>query len=130
MDLIVNSNDHNILETSIIAAELSDELNNSENITIFAPTDAAFNSLPAGVIEMLLEDTETLASILLYHICPYYIMSPDLSDEMFLPTSLESQLQITINEGYVFVNNAMITVADIADNGVLHVIDALLLLKQ
>jgi hypothetical protein len=97
--------------------------------TVFAPTDAAFAALPAGTVEALLADpTGDLAQILLYHVASGSVMSTDLSDGQIVTTLQGQTVTITITGGNVFVNDAQVIVADIeAENGVVHVIDAVLL---
>ncbi|MCB9295199.1 MAG: fasciclin domain-containing protein [Lewinellaceae bacterium] len=69
VDIIVNSPIHETLETTVIAAELDDDLSGAGTFTVFAPTDDAFDALPAGLLDALLTDpTGTLAQILLYHV--------------------------------------------------------------
>ena len=128
VDIIVNSPDHNTLEAAVIAAELADDLSGTGPFTVFAPTDAAFAALPAGVIDALLADpTGALAEVLLYHVVGGLALSTDLSDGQVITTLLGEDVTVTINANGVFVNNAQVVVADIiADNGVVHVIDAVL----
>ncbi len=85
--------------------------------------------MPEGTIEALLADpTGTLANILLYHVASGKVMSGDLSDGQMIPTLLGKDVKVTINEEGVFINDAKVTVADlVADNGVVHVIDAVLI---
>ena len=127
--IIVNSADHDTLEAAVIAAELADDLSGEGPFTVFAPTDAAFKALPAGTLETLLSDpTGDLAEILLYHVVSGKVMSGDLSDGMMATTLLGKDIEVSIDGGKVYINDAMVTVADIeADNGVVHVIDAVLL---
>ena len=81
VDIIVGSDDHNTLEAAVIAAELADDLSGDGPFTVFAPTDDAFDALPAGTVESLLEDpTGDLANILLHHVYSGSAMSTDLSD--------------------------------------------------
>ncbi len=129
VDIIVNSPDHDTLEAAVIAAGLADDLSGAGPFTVFAPTDEAFKALPAGTIESLLADpTGTLADILLYHVASGKVMAGDLSDGQMIPTLLGKDVKVTINEEGVFINDAKVTVADIqADNGVVHVINAVLL---
>ena len=128
VDIIVNSDVHNTLETAVIAAELADDLSGEGPFTVFAPTDAAFEALPAGVLDALLADpTGELANVLLYHVVGGLALSTDLSDGQTIATLQGQDVTITINGGNVFVNGAQVIVADlIADNGVVHVIDAVL----
>jgi uncharacterized surface protein with fasciclin (FAS1) repeats len=129
VDIIVNSSDHDTLEAAVIAAGLAGDLSGEGPFTVFAPTDAAFKALPAGTIETLLADpTGTLKDILLYHVAGGKVMSGDLSDGQVIPTLLAKDVTVTINGDGVFINGAKVTVADIAaDNGVVHVIDAVLI---
>ncbi len=128
VDIVVNSADHTTLKAAVIAAELADDLSGEGPFTLFAPTDAAFAALPAGTIESLLADpTGQLADILKYHVVSGKIMSGSLSDGQMATTLLGKDFTVTKNADGVFINNAKVTVADIeADNGVVHVINAVL----
>jgi uncharacterized surface protein with fasciclin (FAS1) repeats len=127
VDIIVGSEDHTILETAVIAAELADDLSGEGPFTVFAPTDEAFAALPEGVLDALLADpTGALADVLLYHVVAAEAMSGDLSDGQLISTLLGNKVEVTIDGG-VFINDAQVIVADIeADNGVVHVLDAVL----
>jgi uncharacterized surface protein with fasciclin (FAS1) repeats len=129
VDVIVNSPDHNTLEVAVIAAELADDLSGPGPFTVFAPTDAAFASLPAGVVDALLVDpTGDLAQILLYHVVSGTALSTSLTDGQTIATLQGQTVEVTINADGVFINDAQVIVADItATNGVVHVIDAVLL---
>ncbi|MBF25528.1 MAG: hypothetical protein CMP49_03300 [Flavobacteriales bacterium] len=129
VDIIVDSESHNTLEAAVIAAELADDLSGDGPFTVFAPTDAAFDALPAGTVESLLVDpTGDLANILLHHVYSGSALSTDLSDGMMIPTLFGTELEVTFTSDGVMIDNAMVTVADItADNGVVHVIDAVLI---
>ena len=129
VDVIVNSTEHDTLEAAVIAAELADDLSGPGPFTVFAPTDAAFAALPSGTIETLLTDpTGTLAQILLYHVVGGTALSTDLSNGQIIATLQGQTVEVTINADGVFINDAQVTVADItATNGVVHVIDAILL---
>jgi uncharacterized surface protein with fasciclin (FAS1) repeats len=129
VDIIVNSTDHDTLEAAVIAAELADDLSGPGPFTVFAPTDAAFAALPSGTIETLLTDpTGTLAQILLYHVVGGQALSTDLSDGQTITTLQGEDVTVTIGMNGVMINNATVVVADIlADNGVVHVIDLVLL---
>lgn len=109
------------------AAGLVDTLKGDGPFTVFAPTDDAFAALPAGTVEGLLEDPEALAAILLYHVVPGKVMSTDLSDGMMAATANGAEVSIGTMGG-VTVNDATVVQADIeARNGVIHVIDAVIL---
>ena len=129
VDIIVNSPDHNVLEAAVIAAELDDDLSGDGPFTVFAPTDAAFAALPAGLVDQLLMDpTGDLAQILLYHVLGAEVLSTDLVDGQTATTLEGSDITVTINANGVFINDAQVTMADLqADNGVVHVIDAVLI---
>ena len=129
VDIIVNSADHDTLEAAVIAAELADDLSGPGPFTVFAPTDAAFAALPSGTIEILLADpTGTLAQILLYHVVGAQALSTDLTDGQTITTLLGQDITVTIGMNGVMINNATVVVADItATNGVVHVIDTVLL---
>ncbi|MFT6997568.1 MAG: putative surface protein with fasciclin (FAS1) repeats [Cryomorphaceae bacterium] len=127
--IISNSGDHNTLEAAIIAAELAGVLSGEGTFTVFAPTDAAFAAVDADLLEALLADpTNLLADILLYHVAPITALSGELTDGQFVTTVNGEDVTITLDGGNVLVNGALVTVADlVADNGVVHVIDAVLL---
>ncbi len=129
VDIIVNSDVHQTLETAVIAADLAGALSGDGPFTVFAPTDAAFAALPEGTIATLLADPSgALTDILTYHVVAGKALSTDLSDGQEIETLLGSKIKVTINENGVFINDSKVTVADIsAGNGVVHVIDAVLL---
>ncbi|MGM0473693.1 MAG: fasciclin domain-containing protein, partial [Bacteroidota bacterium] len=128
VDVIVNSDDHNTLETAVLAAELDDDLSGDGPFTVFAPTDAAFEALPDGVLAGLLDDpTGALAKVLLYHVVGASVTSGDLTSGQFATTLNGDSIVVTIDGSDVYINNAMVTSADIAaDNGIVHVIDAVI----
>ena len=129
VDVVVNSSDHNTLEAAVIAAELADDLSGDGPFALFAPTDAAFAALPEGTVASLLEDpTGDLAQILLYHVVGSKVMSEDLVSGQSVSTLNGKNITITYKKGSFYVDNAKISVADIsADNGVVHVIDAVII---
>jgi len=129
VDVIVESDVHTTLEAAVIAAELDDDLSGEGPFTVFAPTDAAFEALPEGTVETLLQDpTGDLADILLYHVLGAEVLSTSLSDGQTATTLFGEDVTVTINTDGIFVNNAEVIMEDIqTDNGVVHVIDAVLL---
>jgi uncharacterized surface protein with fasciclin (FAS1) repeats len=129
VDVVVNSDVHTILEAAVVAAGLAEALSGDGPFTVFAPTDAAFAALPAGTIEALLADPSgLLKQILLYHVVGANVMSTDLSDGMKATTLLGEDITISFREDGIYINDAKVTIADIeADNGVVHVIDAIIL---
>jgi uncharacterized surface protein with fasciclin (FAS1) repeats len=132
VDVIVNSDVHNTLEAAVVAAGLVETLSGTGPFTVFAPTDAAFEALPAGTVETLLADpTGALTQILLYHVVGAQALSTDLTNGQTVATLQGQTVTVTINAEGVFINNAQVTVADIVtDNGVIHVIDAVLVPQQ
>ncbi len=133
-DIIANSTAHDTLEIAIDAAELDDDLMSAGPFTVFAPTDDAFANLPAGLLDALLADpTGALADVLLYHVLGIEALSGGLSDGQMVTTLLGFDLTINIDgNDNVFINNeAQVIVADLqAQNGVVHVIDAVLSLPD
>jgi uncharacterized surface protein with fasciclin (FAS1) repeats len=127
-DIVSNSTDHTTLKVAIDACALNGTLSAPGSLTLFAPTDAAFNLLPAGTVTALLNDIPQLTDILKHHVVGASVMSGMLSNNQVVTTLLGTNVTVTINSMGVFIDNAMVTVADIvADNGVVHVIDAVLL---
>ncbi len=129
VDIILGSNDHETLAAALEAADLVDALSGEGPFTVFAPTDDAFDALPDGVLDDLLDDPEgDLTDILLYHVVAAYALSTDLEDGQEITTMLGEDVLVTINEEGVFINDAQVIVVDLlAENGVVHVIDAVLL---
>jgi len=127
-DIVSNSSDHTTLKTAIDACGLDGYLSTSGPFTLFAPTDAAFNLLPAGTVAALLNDIPQLTDILKHHVVADSVMSTMLSNNQVVTTLLGTDITVTINANGVFIDNAQVIVADlVADNGVVHVIDAVLL---
>ena len=128
-EIIANSPQHTILEDLIILAGLNLLLTAPVLFTVFAPTDAAFALLSPDLVAALTADPSgQLTQVLLYHMAPNALMSGDLSDGQLLSTFLGENVVVTISGGEVMINNAMITTADLqANNGVVHVIDAVLI---
>ena len=128
MDIIENSPVHSQLKSAIYAAELDDDLKSEGPFTVFAPTDSAFNNLPEGLLENLLNnDIPTLTSILLHHVHADEAIAEDLSNGMMVPTMNNDSLIISNDGSTVMVEMATVTTADIpADNGFVHVIDMVL----
>ena len=127
-DIVSNSNDHTTLKTAIDACALDATLSGPGPFTLFAPTDAAFNLLPSGTVAALLNDIPQLTSILLHHVVNDSVVSTMLTNNQIVTTMNGTDVTVTISSGSVYIDNAMVTVADItADNGVVHVIDAVLL---
>jgi len=127
VDTAVGAGTFNTLVAAVTAAGLVDTLKGEGPFTVFAPTDDAFAALPEGTVEALLADPEALAAILTYHVIAGKVMSTDLSEGLTATTVNGADVTITL-EGGAKVNGANITAADIeASNGVIHVIDAVIL---
>jgi uncharacterized surface protein with fasciclin (FAS1) repeats len=129
VDTAVAAGSFSTLVAAVEAAGLVETLKGEGPFTVFAPTDEAFAALSAGTLETLLADPEgQLTQILLYHVVPGKVMSTDLSDGMTADTAQGSPVTFAVADGAVKVNEAMVVTADIeASNGVIHVIDAVLL---
>ena len=129
VDVVVNSENHTTLEAAVVAAGLVETLSGNGPFTVFAPTDAAFALLPEGLIAQLLEDPSgDLTTILTHHVHSGNVLSSDLSNGMMVPTLAGTELSVSIMDGMVQIDNANVSVADIeTDNGVVHVIDAVLI---
>ncbi|MEL7181211.1 MAG: fasciclin domain-containing protein [Pseudomonadota bacterium] len=130
MDIVDTAVDAGTFTTLVAAAEaagLVETLKGEGPFTVFAPTDEAFAALPEGTVEGLLEDPEALAAILTYHFAGHNVMSTDLSNEMTATTVNGADVTI-MTEGGVMVDDANVVAADIeASNGVIHVIDSVIL---
>ena len=124
------SGNFNTLVAAVKAAGLAETLQGNGPFTVFAPTDAAFAKLPAGTVDALLANHEKLASILTYHVVPGKVMAGDIvKSNGANPTTVNGQLlDVVVRDGKVYVNDARVVTADIvASNGVIHVIDAVLI---
>lgn len=129
VDTAVAAGSFQTLVAAVQAAGLVDTLKGDGPFTVFAPTDAAFAALPEGTVENLLkpENKDQLVSILTYHVVPGKVISTDLSDGLMAKTVQGSDVTITLDGGPK-VNGANIVTPDVAaSNGVIHVIDAVIL---
>ena len=118
------------LVAAVQAAGLVDTLNGKGPFTVFAPTDAAFAKLPAGTLEMLLkpENKAKLAAILTYHVVPGAVKAADVVKLKYAGTVNGQRVDIKVDGAKVTVDGAAVTATDIAcSNGVIHVIDAVIL---
>ena len=118
------------LVAAVTAAELVDTLKGEGPFTVFAPTDDAFSALPAGTIDELLkpENKQKLTDILLYHVVSGSVMAADVTALTSAPTVLGKDVAVKVDMGSVYINEAKVIITDIAtSNGVIHVIDAVLL---
>lgn len=129
VDTAVGAGSFNTLVAAVQAAGLVDTLKGDGPFTVFAPTDDAFAALPEGTVESLLlpENKEQLIAILTYHVVPGKVMSTDLSDDMTAATVQGGDIMIDLDNG-VMINDASVVTADIStSNGVIHVIDKVIL---
>jgi uncharacterized surface protein with fasciclin (FAS1) repeats len=131
VDIAVGAGSFTTLVAAVQAASLVDALKSPGPFTVFAPTDAAFAKLPGGTITTLLQNIPQLSRILTYHVVSGKYTSADLANLTQL-TSLEgSAIAINCNGQEFEVNNAAVVAADIeADNGVIHVIDNVILMGR
>lgn len=129
VDTAAAAGDFGTLLAAAEAAGLVETLKGEGPYTVFAPTDAAFAALPEGTVEDLLkpENKDMLTSILTYHVIAGKVMSTDLVDDMEAATVEGSSVTIDLDNG-VMVDEATVTTADIeATNGVIHVIDTVIM---
>jgi uncharacterized surface protein with fasciclin (FAS1) repeats len=129
VDTAVAAGTFNTLAAALTQAGLVETLKGEGPFTVFAPTDAAFAALPAGTVENLLlpENKEQLIAVLTYHVVPGKVMSTDLSEGLKAATVNGAEVTVTLDGG-AKVNGAVISTADIeASNGVIHVIDSVIL---
>jgi transforming growth factor-beta-induced protein len=129
VDTAIAAGDFETLVAAVSAAGLVDALRGDGPFTVFAPTDDAFAALPDGTIDALLADPEgDLTQILLYHVVPGAVMAADVTDGLEAETLQGSTVLFTIEGDVVMINEANIIATDIvASNGVIHVIDAVIL---
>ena len=138
--MVMNSSKNDIVQTAIKAGNfttlataltevgLVDALKGDGPFTVFAPTDEAFKNLPDGALEGLLKDKEALKNVLLYHVVSGKVSSKEVVDLNKATTLNGSDLNIKTNNGKVMINDADVIGADvIASNGIIHVIDKVLL---
>ena len=131
VDTAVSAGSFKTLVAAVKAAGLVDTLKGPGPFTVFAPTDAAFAALPAGTVDTLLkpENKARLVAVLTYHVLPGKVMAADIAGKTLQAKTVQGQsLAINATGSAVKVNQATVSKADIvADNGVIHVIDAVVL---
>jgi len=129
----VESKDHTTLVAAVKAAGLAETLSGTGPFTVFAPTNEAFNKLPAGTVETLLKPAmkKDLTSVLTYHVVSGSYKAADLKNGLELTTVQGQKIKFTEKDGQWYVNDAKITITDaVSSNGVTHVIDAVLMPKK
>lgn len=132
VDTAVAAGSFKTLVAALQAAGLVDTLKSKGPFTVFAPTDAAFAKLPAGTVEDLLkpENKAKLVAILTYHVVPGEVMASQVTKMKSVKTLNGESLTIKVEDGAVLVDNAKVTKTDIlCSNGVIHVIDSVVLPK-
>jgi uncharacterized surface protein with fasciclin (FAS1) repeats len=128
VDTAVSASTFNTLATALKAAGLVDTLKGPGPFTVFAPTDAAFAKVPADQLKALLADKAKLTSVLTYHVVPGKVLSKDVKAGK-VKTVQGSEITVT-TAGGVKVDSSTVTAVDIlADNGVIHVVDTVLMPK-
>ena len=130
VDTAVAAGQFKTLAAALTAAGLVDTLKGPGPFTVFAPTDAAFAKLPAGTVDTLLkpENKAKLTAILTYHVVAGKVMAADVVKLKDAKTVNGATVAVKVDGGNVMINNAKVTTADIAaSNGVIHVIDTVLL---
>tara|TARA_B100000497_G_C7670823_1_gene404838 strand:- start:658 stop:1107 length:450 start_codon:yes stop_codon:yes gene_type:complete len=128
-----NSADFSTLVAAVKAAGLAETLSGSGPFTVFAPTNAAFEKLPAGTVEKLLkpENKGQLVKVLTYHVVPGKVMAKDVVKLTKAKTVEGSDVAIAVSGGGVTIDNAKVIKTDInSSNGVIHVIDTVILPKN
>ncbi|HCQ84298.1 MAG TPA: Nex18 symbiotically induced protein, partial [Verrucomicrobiales bacterium] len=132
VEVAVKADSFKTLVAAVKAAGLVDVLKGDGPFTVFAPTDEAFKKLPKGTVESLLkpENKDKLASILKYHVIPAKVMAKDVKSGK-AKTVLGKEVNISASEWGVKVDNAKVIKTDVAaSNGVIHVIDQVILPKS
>jgi uncharacterized surface protein with fasciclin (FAS1) repeats len=130
VDIAVNNSAFSTLVAAVSAANLVDALQSPGPFTVFAPTNDAFAKLPGGTITTLLQNIPQLSRILTYHVAAGRYYKQDLKGQNCLASLEGSPIDLFITEGEFEVNNATVINADIsADNGVIHVIDRVILMR-
>ncbi len=130
VDTAVTAGQFKTLAAALQAADLVETLKGAGPFTVFAPTDEAFAKLPAGTVENLLkpENKQKLTAILTYHVVPGAVMADQVTKLTEAKTVNGAMLKISAHDGKVMINNADVATADVeASNGVIHVIDSVLL---
>jgi uncharacterized surface protein with fasciclin (FAS1) repeats len=130
VQIAVGSKDHTTLVTAVKTAELVDALSNAGPFTVFAPTNEAFSKLPAGTVEGLLkaDKKDALTDILQYHVFVGVMKTESMQDGQILGQVNGGNIKITMQDGKPIINGKAHILASIpASNGIIHVIDEVLL---
>ena len=125
-EIVAENEDFETLATALDVAELTDTLDGEGPFTVFAPTDEAFEALPEGVLEALIDDPDALSEVLLYHVVADELLAEDVLAETSLTTVQGEDIQVD-GDNATLNGTVMIVQTDVlASNGVIHVIDAVL----
>lgn len=129
LQIAIGSKDHTTLVAAVQAAELENALVNAGPLTVFAPANTAFDALPAGTVENLVkpENKAKLANILKYHVTPGNLKKDFLPRMKRLGQANNQYVQVEKKDGEVYVGGAKIIASIPAGNGIIHVIDKVLL---
>nr|MDJ0842094.1 fasciclin domain-containing protein [Acidobacteriota bacterium] len=128
VDTAIAAGSFNTLVAAVQAAGLEDALRGDGPLTVFAPTDDAFAALPEGTLEALLADPDALAEVLLYHVVAGQVLAADVVNLTSATTLQGDDVTITVTDDGVMINDSNVVTTDVlASNGVIHVIDAVLL---
>lgn len=128
VDTAVAAGSFTTLAAALEAADLVDTLKGPGPFTVLAPTDAAFAALPAGTVEALLADPDRLRAILTYHVIAGEVPSSEVARLSEATTVNGAPVAIRVDGSTVFIGDARVTTADVrASNGIIHVIDAVLI---
>ena len=130
VDTAVAAGDFNTLVTAVKAAGLVETLKGEGPFTVFAPTDAAFAKVPTDTLNALLADKAALANVLTYHVVAGKVMAADVVKLTSAVTVQGQSVSIEVKDGKVYIDGTQVVTTDIeASNGVIHVIDAVILPK-
>ena len=130
VDTAVAAGSFKTLTKALTEAGLVDTLKGKGPFTVFAPTDEAFAKLPKGTVEALLKDKKKLTAVLTYHVVPGNVMADDAAKLTTAKTVNGQNIKISAKDGVVMINGAKVIKADIVTaNGVIHVIDSVILPK-
>lgn len=129
VDTAIAAGNFKTLATALTAADLVATLKGPGPFTVFAPTDEAFAKIPKDKLDALLKDKAALTKVLTYHVVPSKVMAHDVKAGPYKTVQGDS-ITVTVDNGHVKVDSASVTKTDIvADNGVIHVIDTVLMPK-
>ncbi|NRA68516.1 MAG: fasciclin domain-containing protein [Pseudobacteriovorax sp.] len=131
VDIAIGNEDFSTLVDLVVKADLADVLASEGPFTVFAPTNEAFAKLPADVLATVQADKELLKKILLYHVAAGKLLAGDVVGSEKIITANDLKIKVRMEDGQVFLNDSLLIATDIkADNGVIHVIDTVLIPQE